>query len=299
MTHNGTSTRYRSHLDWYADRYAECLDRSVETAAPDVTLVATEQDRGQYPDPPLACFTLQLIETTGARSQVDQGAGRFRGVFTRGDMVISPPDHWNDYVVEDRVRLVIMPIPVRVMEAVAAHLGQNSGRGLGALHAGAFQDAAVSELMRKMLLEHQNGYAQSRLYMDSALNVIGATLLQHASQRVEVKSHGLPDWAVVRTRDLIASDLARDFSLDELATEVGYSACHFQRSFKAATGLSPHEFQRDLRLQHAMHLLSMSADPVISVALDCGFDNAAYFSTWFKRQTGMTPTKYRAQAVAS
>jgi len=299
MTRNGQSASYSSYLDWYAQRYGECLERTVETAVPDVTLVATEQDSGHYPDPPLAHFTLQLIETTGARAQTDQGAGRFRGVHTRGDMVISPPDHWNDYVVEDRVRLVCMPIPARVVEAAAADLGRTTGRDLGVLHAGAFQDATVSDLMRKMLLEHQNGYAQSRLYVESALNVIGATLLQHASQRVEVKSHGLPDWAVVRIRDLIGSDLARDFSLDELATEVGYSACHFQRSFKAATGLSPHEFQRDLRLQHAMHLLSTSAEPIIAVALDCGFDNAAYFSTWFKRQTGMTPTKYRAQAVAS
>jgi len=73
----------------------------------------------------------------------------------------------------------------------------------------------------------------------------------------------------------------------------------FRRSFRAATGLAPHELQRDLRLRDAMRLFSTSANKVISVPLDCGFDNAAYFSTWFQRQTGMTPTRYRAQVVAS
>lgn len=83
-----------------------------------------------------------------------------------------------------------------------------------------------------------------------------------------------------------------DLSVDFIADEVGISRVHLHRKMKELTGQTPHDFIRNLRLKQAANLLTQSGMNITEVVYACGFNNAASFSTIFKKFYGMTPREY-------
>lgn len=60
---------------------------------------------------------------------------------------------------------------------------------------------------------------------------------------------------------------------------------------KSLTGKAPQDFIRLIRLQRAAELLKQGKS-VVDVAAETGFVNAKYFSTLFKKQFGVSPSKF-------
>ena len=83
-----------------------------------------------------------------------------------------------------------------------------------------------------------------------------------------------------------------DLSVDAIAEEVGISRVHLHRKMKELTGQTPHDFIRNLRLKQAAHLLASQNMNITEVMYACGFNNAASFSTIFKKFYGMSPREY-------
>jgi AraC-like DNA-binding protein len=75
----------------------------------------------------------------------------------------------------------------------------------------------------------------------------------------------------------------------ELARSCGMSASAFHRSFHAVTGLSPIQFQKQIRLQRSRLLLLAGTDTVASVGYRVGYDSASQFSREYRRQFGLPP----------
>ena len=67
------------------------------------------------------------------------------------------------------------------------------------------------------------------------------------------------------------------------------------RVFKDAYGLSIKDYLTDLRMQKAQLLLRDEANTISEVAAQVGFDNFSYFSTQFKKYTGLTPNEWKRQ----
>jgi DNA-binding response OmpR family regulator len=83
-----------------------------------------------------------------------------------------------------------------------------------------------------------------------------------------------------------------DLSVDMIAEEVGISRVHLHRKMKELTGLTPHDFIRNIRMKKAATLLSSGDMNVSEIMYACGFSNAASFSTVFKKMYGMSPREY-------
>ena len=83
-----------------------------------------------------------------------------------------------------------------------------------------------------------------------------------------------------------------DLSVDSIAEEVGISRVHLHRKMKELTGQTPHDFIRNIRLKQAAHLLATHNMNITEVMYACGFNNAASFSTIFKKFYGMSPREY-------
>jgi AraC family transcriptional regulator len=82
-------------------------------------------------------------------------------------------------------------------------------------------------------------------------------------------------------------------SLASLANESGYSRAHFLRMFRAATGLTPHQYVLERRLSAAQQLLRQSTMLLADIALKCGFSSQTYMNDVFRKRLGVTPQKYR------
>ena len=71
------------------------------------------------------------------------------------------------------------------------------------------------------------------------------------------------------------------------------SQFHFARTFKAATGNSPHRYLTQRRIERAKVLLGVTKLSVAEVAYSVGFTNQSHFAAQFYKITGTTPKTYR------
>jgi transcriptional regulator GlxA family with amidase domain len=92
----------------------------------------------------------------------------------------------------------------------------------------------------------------------------------------------------------IDRNYAKPLTVATLARRARLSPFHFIRTFRAATGLTPHQYVRERRLERARHLLSTTPMPVTDVCQAVGFTSLGSFSTLFRRATGLSPIAFRS-----
>jgi AraC-like DNA-binding protein len=97
------------------------------------------------------------------------------------------------------------------------------------------------------------------------------------------------------TRD-IQSHLAKTIVVKDLARDVGMSSSAFFEQFKAVTGTSPLQYQKDLRLLRARDALQTSSTKVSEIAFGVGYESSAQFSREYSRKFGRSPRKDRELA---
>jgi AraC-like DNA-binding protein len=98
---------------------------------------------------------------------------------------------------------------------------------------------------------------------------------------------------VARARLYLAANALAKIPLDVLARESGLSKYHLLRVFRARTGLTPWQYQVNLRLDHARLLLQLG-EPASQVADACGFVDQSHFTRIFRSVVGVTPAVYAA-----
>lgn len=81
----------------------------------------------------------------------------------------------------------------------------------------------------------------------------------------------------------------------ELAEVAGISEEHLSRKFHAVTGEKLTEYIQEVKIRHAMQLLSNTDESLSEIAGYLSFSSQSYFQRVFKRVTGMTPVSYRKQ----
>jgi AraC family transcriptional regulator len=87
-------------------------------------------------------------------------------------------------------------------------------------------------------------------------------------------------------------------TLDQLATRAGWSPFHLHRAFRAVVRETPKRYALRLQLQKAAARLVSSDESILDVAIGVGFNSHEVFTRAFRRQFGLTPTAYRARALA-
>jgi AraC family transcriptional regulator len=60
-------------------------------------------------------------------------------------------------------------------------------------------------------------------------------------------------------------------------------------------GFSPSRYQIDLRMNEARRLLRETNESIVNIALDVGYSNPSHFAKLFRRENGLTPSKYRRE----
>jgi len=99
---------------------------------------------------------------------------------------------------------------------------------------------------------------------------------------------------VFQATENIQSNLAKKIIVGELAQSAGMSSSVFFEQFKAVTGTSPLQFQKNLRLLRARDELQASNAKISDIAFSVGYENSAQFSREFSRKFGRTPRQDRA-----
>jgi AraC family transcriptional regulator len=88
--------------------------------------------------------------------------------------------------------------------------------------------------------------------------------------------------------------LQDNLSLDQLAHESHYSRGHFLRMFRAATGMTPHQYLMKRRTERAKRMLRDDEETsLIDIAARCGFSSQSHMTRVFRKQTGVTPSAFK------
>lgn len=82
-------------------------------------------------------------------------------------------------------------------------------------------------------------------------------------------------------------------TVEHMAKAVSLSPSQFSRQFKRQTGVPPYEYLLSLRLSKAKELLKTTELPVHEIAYQCGFGGESSFISFFKKQEGIPPLKFR------
>ncbi|MFW2173716.1 helix-turn-helix domain-containing protein [Acinetobacter guillouiae] len=152
------------------------------------------------------------------------------------------------------------------------------------------QDVGLAQqlcLLFDLLEQKENTLLKESMYLSTLARLISrygrAKLtpaeLPEAQRKVEI------------VKDLLSSFPEHDYSLTDLATYVGLSPWHFLREFKKYTGLPPHSWLVQVRLQKARQLLKQGQS-IAMTAQNSGFSDQSHFNRHFKKAVGVTPSQY-------
>lgn len=83
-----------------------------------------------------------------------------------------------------------------------------------------------------------------------------------------------------------------DLSIAEIAAQSFISEVYFRKLFKAEYGISPQKYIVEHRIQYAKELISTGYYSLKEIAIISGYKDYKYFSTEFKKQVGIPPSKY-------
>jgi AraC family transcriptional regulator len=101
---------------------------------------------------------------------------------------------------------------------------------------------------------------------------------------------------VDRAKLVLAGDLARRWTLGEIAAELRASPVYLTQVFQQVEGLPLYRYQLRLRLARALDLLGQY-DDLTDLGLDLGFSSHSHFSAAFRAAYGRTPSEFRRAAL--
>ena len=142
---------------------------------------------------------------------------------------------------------------------------------------------------------HQPGRAEA--LHGQALLLVLWFLRCEAAIRAQPRQQALRDALPQRFRMLLEQHVRQQQRLRFYAEKLGVTPDHLSRVCRATTGTSALDLLHERLVLEARRQLAYTANPVSAVAYELGFDDPAYFSRFFSKLAGQSPSAYRA-AVA-
>lgn len=158
------------------------------------------------------------------------------------------------------------------------------------------RDPLIQHMGLALKTELELAGKDSKLYADSMATALGAHLLQrYGCQNSVVKQYrgGLAPYQLKRIIEYIQNHLDTDLTLNKLASLIAISPHYFASLFKQSTGLSPHKYITQCRLEKAKTLLRDSDLAIAFICLEVGFKNQSHFTRVFRQHFHITPKAYR------
>ena len=103
----------------------------------------------------------------------------------------------------------------------------------------------------------------------------------------------ISDQYISRSIDAIHRRPEKKWTLDNLAAEAGLSRTVYSKRFKQISGMTPHNYLTHWRMEVARDLLIKTEKPIEEIAGLVGYQSGEHFQKAFKKETGVTPSKFR------
>ncbi len=237
-----------------------------------------------------------IMAYNGVMQRMERRSGKSVaiGTFRPGALIIIPEGSSSRWDIPKPVDVVQLYLPDAILKRVAEEAGTAGPADL--LERTAHPDPITSRLLLSAADTLEGHGALDTLFRHQLTDLLATRLLAaHAGSPTTFQPTmgGLSPKVLLRAIERLRSDSEADVSLDALASDAGLSRFHFCRSFKESTGLSPHAWLRQHRLEQAMNMLRESDELIVSVAAALGYSSQTAFAAAFKKLTGETPSDWR------
>ena len=159
-----------------------------------------------------------------------------------------------------------------------------------------FRDPLIEQICSALVSEIDTEGLMGALYADTLAQALTLHLLRRYSSLSSTRNlseRGLFQAHLRLACDFIDDFLASDVQLSDLAALTGLSPAVFAKQFKRSTGLPPHRYLIQRRVERAKALLKDRRLSVAEVAQTVGFFDQSHLVRHFKGWVGVTPKDYR------
>ncbi len=163
------------------------------------------------------------------------------------------------------------------------------------------RDDDITFCCRQIAREISTNQPMSQIHFDALVTSIAIQLLRRWSNRGEkgkLEQGGLSPHKLRRVVEYLSAHLTEDIGLEDAASVAGLSAKHFARAFKQSTGLPPHRWVIERRVERSQSLLTEGGLTLAEIALECGFADQSHFTATFRRIIGTTPGRWQLDTIS-
>ncbi|MEM7145660.1 MAG: AraC family transcriptional regulator [Verrucomicrobiota bacterium] len=154
---------------------------------------------------------------------------------------------------------------------------------------------ALNEDCVLLLREFMGTYSRSGSKWELGIALILRNLLLKIAEQPAPSDEDEDDGSTIvkDAKTFIYNNLDVNFSIADIAKQVGFSESYLRARFKDETGISLWQFILAAKVSHAANLLRTTDHKIGEISKACGFDSQLSFARAFKRAFGFSPRQYR------
>ncbi len=159
-------------------------------------------------------------------------------------------------------------------------------------------DHQLIHISSALKAELETGCKSGSLYGESLGLAVAIHLIKCYStltKPIQEPGEGLHLPILQQVIDYINDNLATKITIEEIAAVANMSPYYFIRQFKLSTGLPPHQYIIQCRIEQAKILLAENKLSIIEIAYCIGCSSQSNFTAFFHKCVGITPKAYREQ----
>jgi len=157
----------------------------------------------------------------------------------------------------------------------------------------------IGEFTRFAVMEAKEKRAGGNGVLSKLGELMFVELVRNYVEMLPEDSHGwlagLRDRHVGKALSLLHESPTRDWSLEQLAKDVGISRSSLAERFTGFVGIPPMQYLQKWRLQMAASRLSEGMHNIATIAAEIGYESEAAFSRAFKKAVGVPPAEWRSK----
>jgi AraC family transcriptional regulator len=243
---------------------------------------------------PMADHVIMTFPAGSVRFERRNGKEFANGMTRAGTVTVIPAGSSSRWDIYQPLNVVQLYLPHPTLQRVAHEADMAAPGDL--VERTAHPDPVTSRLLLSAADALEGSAALDSLFRHQLTDLLATRLLAaHAGSPATFQPvmGGLSPKVLCRAIERLRSDSDTDVSLAALAADAGLSRFHFCRAFKESTGLSPHAWLRQHRLDQAMNMLRDTDESIVSVAAALGYSSQTAFAAAFRKLTGEAPSDWR------